>query len=205
MGQGMHRIAILLFAVATLGACKDKPAPAPSTSASRSETGSAGSPERWAGPNAGRVTPPKAPERQAPGERRWRGDPDDPAWQAEREQRRAEREQRRADQRAEQVAQFDTDGDGTLSDTEREAMRQTRIDDRMAVLDADGDGKITQAELDAMPERGRRGGRRGLDLSRVDTDGDGTLSRAELEASMQRRGGRRGGPDRDEAAEPTEP
>ena len=203
----MHRIAVLLFAVATLGACKDDPAPAASTSASRSEARGE-SPERWAGPNAGRVTPPKAPERQAPGERRWRGDPDDPAWQAEREQRRAEREQRRADQRAEQIAQFDADGDGALSDTERETMRQTRIDDRMAVLDADGDGKITQAELEATPERGRRGGRRGLDMSRVDTDGDGTLSRAELEASMQRRGrrgGRRGGPDRDEAAEPTEP
>lgn len=77
------------------------------------------------------------------------------------------------------IAQFDKDGDGTLSDEERRAMMEQMRAEWRARMDKNGDGEVDADErLDAMLESGR--GRRLAE--RFDADGDGTLSDAERQA-----------------------
>lgn len=77
------------------------------------------------------------------------------------------------------LAEFDKDGDGTLSDEERRAMMEKFRADRMAQLDTNGDGEVDADErLDAMINSRR--GRRLVD--RFDADGDGMLDPEERQA-----------------------
>ena len=110
---------------------------------------------------------------------------------------------------------FDTDGDGSLTQSEVDQFR----DDRLAKFDTNGDGKLTLEEyralwLDAMRERVVDAFQRldndgdavvtreeflepfALIVSRLDRDNDGTVTREELrgrrEAFRERHNARRG-------------
>lgn len=185
------RLCSAVILIALLPGCgKDAP-PRPAAGSSSQ------APQRHVGPSAttyGKVRPPprSRPDRAPAGQL-----PDDEVWQE-----RAERPTR-----ADRVAEFDSDGDGELSDDERDTMRQTRIDERIGRIDQDGDGEINPAELEASP----RGGA-GIDFATADTDGNGTLSRQELGSATrgQRLDGRidskrRRWPSRDGAAAGGEP
>jgi Ca2+-binding EF-hand superfamily protein len=169
----MKRITGLLAVAAALylsGCSKDRAKPASDTSAS--QQAQSGAPERnqprrnaGPGPLAGRHQPPM--DRQRPPEGGPRGGQD-------------------------RRAQFDTDGDGQLSDEERTAMkesmqaeREARRAEQMAKFDTDGDGKFSDAERAVM-----RTERMQNMVTKLDADGDGKVSQAELEA---RRDGKRGG------------
>lgn len=89
-------------------------------------------------------------------------------------------------------AEYDTDGDGQLSDEERETMKEARRAERdarreemVAKYDADGDGQLSDAERAVMKTERVQGM-----VDRLDGDGDGKLTQAELEDG--RGGGRRG-------------
>ena len=84
--------------------------------------------------------------------------------------------------RAEIKAKFDTDGDGTLNETERQAARETFRKKRMERIDTDGDGTISDAEREVAKEQ-----RRAKIKERMDTDGDGVISDAEKEAAKEKR------------------
>ena len=111
------------------------------------------------------------------------------------------------------LEQFDTDGDGVISDAEKEAAKgqlkgrggkgtEKRRADRQKMherLDADGDGVISDTEREtgraAMEERRRQARERAM--KQFDTDGDGILSDTERSAARdarQTRGGEPGGP-----------
>ena len=122
-------------------------------------------------------------------------------------------DQRREDRRAQRIAEFDTDGDGKLSEAERQAIREKRMAEMRARLDTnkdgvisdeertsarhqrvvdmrsrfdkDGDGKVTPAELESAPF-GRFDGT-------ADANGDGNVTTEELEAVMKDRMSQRGG------------
>lgn len=51
--------------------------------------------------------------------------------------------------RAEKLAEFDTNKDGKLDDTERTVMREVMTERRFTAIDADGDGVISKAEFKA--------------------------------------------------------
>lgn len=57
--------------------------------------------------------------------------------------------------RAEKLAEFDTNKDGKLDDTERTVMREVMTERRFTAIDTDGDGVISKAEFKAhAKERG---------------------------------------------------
>ena len=127
-------------------------------------------------------------DRAGPGDRPFhdrgfRGDPD--GWRAQMEARRAE-----------MLAKFDADKDGTLSDAERAAAHQARVGELLARLDADGNGALSEAEWQAGP-----GGRRHAPaFATVDANHDGALSLDELTAMKppgRPHGPPPGGPDGD--------
>jgi len=110
------------------------------------------------------------------------------------------------DRRAQLLEQFDTDGDGTLSDAERQAAREARRAELLEKYDADDDGTLSDAERAAAVEAGdlprhrdRRHHRHGRFGGRLlgpcpaeflaahDTDGDGTLSDAERQVAREAR------------------
>ena len=103
---------------------------------------------------------------------------------------------------ADRRAQFDTDGDGQLSDDERAAMkasmqaeREQRRQDMIAKFDKDGDGQLSDDEKLAMKTERAQGM-----VTHLDSDGDGKVSQAELDAA----GGGRHGPPIDFAAADTD-
>jgi hypothetical protein len=69
------------------------------------------------------------------------------------------------------LEKYDTDGDGKLSRRERHAMREAVHDTLMAKYDTDGDGEISSEERDVI---------KADFIKRFDVDGDGKLSKDEL-------------------------
>lgn len=102
-------------------------------------------------------------------------------------------EQEREAAHAAILEKYDTDGDGGLSREERRAVRDAARDAFIAKYDTDGDGEISTEERDAV---------KADFIERHDTNGDGALSKDEL--PDRRPGGRcgfggrggRGGPRR---------
>lgn len=95
--------------------------------------------------------------------------------------------------RAERFAEFDADGDGSVSEAEFVAHAEARAAERAAQmfarLDADGDGTLSRDVLES------RGGRSGLSdrmISRADTDNSGGVSAEEFEAAKARMAEHRG-------------
>lgn len=95
--------------------------------------------------------------------------------------------------RASRFAEFDTDGDGTVTEAEFIAHAQSRAGDRAAEMfarmDSDGDGVLSR---DALEARGGRGPDFDRILSRADTDGSGGISEAEFDAMRDRMAEHRG-------------
>jgi Ca2+-binding EF-hand superfamily protein len=84
------------------------------------------------------------------------------------------------------IRQYDTDGDGQLSDQERQAAfaawREARRAQLLARYDADGDRVLSADERRAVQQqrrRRRRQAQQAIRLKYFDDDGDGTLSDAE--------------------------
>ena len=69
--------------------------------------------------------------------------------------------------------QYDTDGDGQLSDEEHEAAQAAILEK----YDTDGDGVLSRAEMHALHEDGRE-----AFMAKYDTDDDGELSSEERDA-----------------------
>ena len=69
------------------------------------------------------------------------------------------------------LEKYDTDGDGELSRKERHAVRDAAHDAFVAKYDTDGDGELSSEERDAV---------KADFIERFDTDGDGLLSKDEL-------------------------
>ncbi len=94
------------------------------------------------------------------------------------------------------LAEFDTDGDGTLNEEERAAAKaahgermKARKAEMLEKFDKDGDGELNEEEKKAMNEA-----MKARMLEKFDKDGDGELSaeeRAEMRKAMSKR---RGGP-----------
>ena len=102
--------------------------------------------------------------------------------QAEREKRAAEWRARAEEQRQEWLAEWDTDGDGELSDAERDAMRETyrkRSEERRKAMDADGDGDVSGDEARDYYNKIRE---------KYDADGDGELSSEERSKMYEEEG-----------------
>ena len=82
-----------------------------------------------------------------------------------RAEKRAKMKELREARRAEMLAQFDTNRDGQLDDTERRAMREARATERFQSLDTNGDNVLSLDEFKAGhrdgPRRGFGKGRRG--------------------------------------------
>ena len=88
----------------------------------------------------------------------------------------------------EKAKEYDTDGDGALSDTEKEAMKaaikaemETKKAEMLAKYDTDGDGSLSDTEKTAMHEaiKAERDARKAELLTKYDADGDGSLSDTE--------------------------
>ena len=77
------------------------------------------------------------------------------------------------------LAQFDTDGDGKISEQERKVARHKRAEDMRTKADANGDGKVTVDELASGTFR--------LDPASIDTNKDGDISVDELDAALEAR------------------
>jgi Ca2+-binding EF-hand superfamily protein len=95
--------------------------------------------------------------------------------------------------RANRFAEFDTDGDGLVSEAEfiahAEARAAERAAEMFARLDADGDGTLSRDALES-----RMGGAPGERmLSRLDTDDSGGVSEEEFEAMRKRMADHRDG------------
>jgi len=80
-------------------------------------------------------------------------------------------------------AEFDTDGDGFLSELEKKAMGEALKGEWMSKHDLDGDGKMSREEWDALKRDQFESSPWGQELMRqFDSDGDGMLSEAEQQA-----------------------
>lgn len=84
------------------------------------------------------------------------------------------------DRRAARLKEFDTDGDGKISEDERKVARHKRAEEMLKTADKNGDGKVTPDEL-------AEGNFRRLDPQSVDTNKDGQVSADELEAALEAR------------------
>ena len=91
----------------------------------------------------------------------------------DREDKRAELGARRPD-----LSEWDTDGDGKLSDAERAAMHTERALGMHARFDLDGDGKLSPEELSKTRWFGGA-------ASTADTNGDGDVSPEELQKVLE--------------------
>ena len=87
------------------------------------------------------------------------------------------------------IEQFDTDGDGTLNETEREAAKQARelkMEERKAFRDSfdiDGSGDLNETEKEAFKAAVEE-----KVIARFDEDGDGVLNETEkLNAEQARK------------------
>jgi len=107
--------------------------------------------------------------------------------QAEREKRMAEWRVQAEERRKKWLAEWDTDGDGELSDDERKAMqdsyRRRAEDARQEYLkkwDTDGNGELSDEERQASRDEYRR--RSEERQKAADTDGDGRVSADEWRA-----------------------
>jgi hypothetical protein len=87
-------------------------------------------------------------------------------------------------QRARVIEEFDSDGDGRLSETERKAAREARGAGRGMIekFDTDGDGVLSTEERKAFNESDH-GKRRAEAIAKYDTDGNGKLSDDERKAA----------------------
>ena len=97
-----------------------------------------------------------------------------------------DREERRAAReamRTELLAQYDSDGDGHLNEDERSAMREDRMQNRFDQLDGNGDGFLSLDEIGQRCPLARR-------FEMIDADGDGLLSPDELAAMAESHGPR---------------
>ena len=81
------------------------------------------------------------------------------------------------------LAKYDTNGDGKLSRGERRAVRDAAHDAFLAKYDTNGDGEISSEERDAI---------KADFIERFDTNGDGALSKDELPDGPYDFGGRGG-------------
>ena len=86
--------------------------------------------------------------------------------------------------RAEFLATYDTDGDGSLSREEKRAAREAKRERFFERFDANADGSIDDAEREEAraARQERREARRARIVQCFDTDGDGELSETEREA-----------------------
>ena len=88
------------------------------------------------------------------------------------------------------LAEFDADGDGTLSEEEREAARAAREEARQAIIDefdADGDGVLNEEERAAAKEarQAERAAAREARFAEIDgEEGDGEITQEELQAAL---------------------
>jgi len=87
------------------------------------------------------------------------------------------------------LGEYDTDGDGELSDEERAAAVADRRAEILAEYDVDGDGELSDDERAAAREgrQAEREARRAERLAAIDTDGDGEISDEEREAARAAR------------------
>ncbi|OGK05261.1 MAG: hypothetical protein A2W80_07030 [Candidatus Riflebacteria bacterium GWC2_50_8] len=93
----------------------------------------------------------------------------------------------------EMLTKFDTDGDGSLSDTEKAAMQtamkaemEAKKAEMLTKFDTDGDGSLSDTERQAM-QTARKADMQAKMLEKFDTDGDGTLSDTEKAAMEKNR------------------
>jgi len=110
----------------------------------------------------------------------------------EREKRMAEWRAQAEERRKKWIAEWDTDGDGELSDEERKAMQETyrrqaeeRRKEWIAEWDTDGNGELSDEERKAMQETYRRRAEEARQeyTQKWDADGDGELSDQERQAA----------------------
>ena len=94
--------------------------------------------------------------------------------------------------------QFDTDGDGTLSDAEKTelkaawaARRDVRKKKMLAKFDKDGDGQLSAEEMTNAKKSGASEMRKKM-FSALDTSGDGKLSTTEIQTKMEQMRGKCG-------------
>ncbi|PKK89389.1 MAG: hypothetical protein CVV64_14720 [Candidatus Wallbacteria bacterium HGW-Wallbacteria-1] len=80
------------------------------------------------------------------------------------------------------ITKYDTDGDGQLSYAERKVAREAVKSANLAKIDTDGDGTVSKEERTAAREAFRAAA-----LKKLDTDGDGVVSDTEKEAAKAAR------------------
>jgi Ca2+-binding EF-hand superfamily protein len=81
------------------------------------------------------------------------------------------------------MTEFDTDGDGILSEEERQAMREAMRAEMLARFDLDGDGELSREERNAARRARFEDSERGQQLMRqFDLDGNGVLDDEEQAA-----------------------
>jgi len=94
------------------------------------------------------------------------------------------------------AAEYDTDGDGALSDSERETMQaaikaemETKKAEMLTKYDTDGDGKLSETEKKAMHEarKAEMEAKKAAMEAKYDADGNGTLSDTEKQAMHEAR------------------
>src|SRR5262245_2463495 len=88
-----------------------------------------------------------------------------------------------ADNTDQKFNQFDTNGDGKISQSESQAGWQKSFQQ----MDTNGDGKVTTAELGAAKSAQGKTGNPSEKMKKMDTNGDGTLSEQEYAAGKQQK------------------